>query len=441
MFIDGFDVSVIAVALPGLTREWNITSGLVSGLVASAVVIGMFFGMMFGGHLVDKFGRRRMYMFDLIGFVVFALAAALTQNVWQLIAARFLLGIFIGADYPISSSLTAEFTTPKRRGGLIILMSLMWQLGSFTAFILGIALFDLGGNEWRWMLFAGAVLAVIVIVLRHSMPESPRWLRAHGRAEEAAAIERQVFEEHDLVIDSSEPKKVGKGNRGTWRELFSPLMLRATIFCSLFWFAFAVAFYGIQMYTPTILGPFTRGNQRLAFLGAALIAFLGVIGAALGMRVTEWLGRRRQIIYCFVGMTIALVILALWTSPSLVPMIILLSVTILLANLGPGVLNMVYPNEMFPTRLRGSGVGFAGSVSRIGSILGVLVFPILVGSWGMQNATWLFVGVCVIGLIGSLALAPETRGRSLDELESLANNGWRDVNDKPVYYSAFDPKG
>ncbi len=438
MFIDGFDVSVIAVALPGLTREWNITSGLVSGLVASSVVMGMFFGMLFGGHLVDKFGRRKMYMFDLIGFVVFALAAALTQNVWQLIAARFLLGIFIGADYPISSSLTAEFTTPKRRGGLIIFMSLMWQLGSFTAFILGIALFDLGGNEWRWMLFAGAVLAVIVIFLRHSMPESPRWLRAHGRVEEAESIERQVLEEHDLVIDSSDPKKVGK--QGTWRELFSPLMLRATIFCSLFWFSFAVAFYGIQMYTPTILGPFTDGNQRLAFLGAALIAFLGVVGAALGMRVTEWLGRRRQIIYCFVGMTIALIVLALWTAPGLVPMIILLSVTILLANLGPGVLNMVYPNEMFPTRLRGSGVGFAGSVSRIGSILGVLVFPILVASWGMQTATWLFVGVCVIGLIGSLALAPETRGRSLDELERLANNGWRDVNDKPVYYSAFDPK-
>lgn len=437
MFIDGFDVSVIAVALPGLTREWEITDGLVLGLVASSVVIGMFFGMLVGGHLVDKFGRRRMYMYDLAGFVVFGVAAALTQNVWQLIAARFLLGIFIGADYPISSSLTAEFSSPKRRGGLIIFMSLMWQLGSFTAFVLGIALFGLGDNEWRWMLFAGAVLAVVVIVLRRSMPESPRWLRAQGRVEEAEAIERQVLEDHDLVIDSVAPTKAGQ--QESWRELFSPKMLRATIFCSLFWFAFAVSFYGIQMYTPTILTPFTEGNQRLAFLGAALIAFLGVVGAALGMRVTEWLGRRRQIIYCFAGMIVALIILALWTAPSLVPMIILLSVTILLANLGPGVLNMVYPNEMFPTRLRGSGVGFAGSISRFGSILGVLVFPILVVSWGMQTATWLFVGVCVMGLIVSIALAPETRGRSLDELEQLANNGWRDINGKPVYHSAFDP--
>lgn len=436
MFIDGFDVSVIAVALPGLTREWNITSGVISGLVASSVVVGMFFGMLFGGHLVDKFGRRKMYMLDLAGFVVFGIAAALTQNVWQLIAARFLLGIFIGADYPISSSLTAEFASPKRRGGLIIFMSLMWQLGSFTAFMLGIALFGLGDNEWRWMLFAGAVLAVVVIILRHSMPESPRWLRSQGREAEAVEIEEQMLREHDLVIDSADPGKARE--KGTWGELFSPKMLRATIFCSLFWFAFAVSFYGIQMYTPTILGPFTEGRPRLAFLGAALIAFLGVVGAALGMRVTEWLGRRRQIIYCFAGMTIALVVLGSWTAPTLVPLIVLLSITILLANLGPGILNMVYPNEMFPTRLRGSGVGLAGSFSRFGSILGVLVFPILVVAWGMQAATWLFVAVCVMGLIVSLLLAPETRGRSLDELEQLANNGWRDVNGKPVYHSSYD---
>ena len=125
MFIDGFDVSVIAVALPSLKEAWNITDGIVSGIVASAVVVGMFFGMMFGGRLVDMFGRKKMYMFDLIGFVVFALLAAASQNVWQLIAARFLLGLFIGADYPISSSVTAEFTSPHRRWRLIIFMSLM----------------------------------------------------------------------------------------------------------------------------------------------------------------------------------------------------------------------------------------------------------------------------------------------------------------------------
>lgn len=436
MFIDGFDVSVIAVALPGLKHEWGITDGWISGIVASSVVIGMFFGMMYGGMLVDKFGRRKMYMFDLIGFVVFALLAAVTQNVWQLIFARFMLGIFIGADYPISSSMTAEFTSPKRRGRMIIFMSLLWQLGSFSAYLTGIFLLPVGDDAWRWMLFVGAIFAIIVIILRHNVPESPRWLRDQGRDAEADEIEREVLEQYDVEIHSR--RAAEEVERGTWKELFSPLMLRATVFCSLFWFAFAVSFYGIQMYTPTILTPFTEGRPELAFLGAALIAALGVAGAGLGMYTVERVGRRKQIIVCLAGMVVSLIILSVWRDPSLVPLIILLAVTILLANLGPGVLNMVYPNEMFPTRLRGSGVGFAGSVSRIGSILGVLVFPVMVQAWGMNNATWLFAGVAAIGLIASIMLAPETKGRNLEELEELANNGWRAKNGDRIFYGTIN---
>jgi putative MFS transporter len=436
MFIDGFDVSVIAVALPGLTLEWGIEDGIVKGLVASSVVAGMFFGMLYGGILVDRLGRKKAYMFDLIGFVVFAIAAAITQDVWQLIAARLALGVFIGADYPISSSVTAEFTSPKRRGSMIIFMSLLWQAGALFAYVLGLILHDAGAYAWRWMLGVGAILAVIVIIMRHNLPESPRWLRDRGRLEEARAIERQVYEEHDLDIRSNIDE--APAEKGNWRELFSPKMLRATLFCSLFWFAFACSFYGIQMYTPTILEPFTQGHPQWAFLGAALIAALGVIGAAIGMLTIERVGRRKQILYCFTGMVIALIIFALWKDPSLVPLMLLLSITILLANLGPGVLNMVYPNEMFPTRLRGQGVGFAGSVSRIGSLLGVLVFPVLVGSWGVQNATWLFAGVALVGLIGSFFLAPETQGRSLDELEVLANNGWKNAAGERVFYGKYE---
>ncbi|WP_454294557.1 MFS transporter [Salana multivorans] len=406
-----------------------------SGIVASSVVVGMFFGMMFGGRLVDKFGRRKMYLWDLMGFVAFALVAAVSQNVWQLILARLLLGVFIGADYPISSSVTAEFTSPQRRGRLIIFMSLMWQLGAFTAYMAGVILMGSGGNAWRWMLAIGAVLALVVIAMRHSMPESPRWLRAQGRDAEADEIERVMLEQHDFVIDSRAggppPKK------RSWTELFTPQMRRATIFCSVFWFAFAVSFYGIQMYTPTILTPFTQGRPELAFVGAAFIASLGVVGAGIGMVTVERWGQRRQMIGCFIGMVIALVTLALLKDPGLPFLIALLSVTILLANLGPGVLNMVYPNEMFPTRLRGTGVGFAGSVSRIGSILGVLVFPVLVEQWGMARATWLFAGVAIIGLVTAWILAPETRGRSMDELEDLANNGWRDDAGNKVVYGPY----
>ncbi|WP_081675465.1 MFS transporter [Propionimicrobium lymphophilum] len=431
MFLDGFDVSVIAVALPGLKKQWEI-SGAVEGIVAASAIVGMFLGMLFGGKLADAFGRRKMYMIDLSGFVIFALLAALTQNAWQLVASRFLLGLFIGADYPISSSITAEFTAPKRRGRFIILMSLFWQVGAFFAYVTGIVMHPIGPSAWRWMLGLGAFLAAVTLVLRHKVPESPRWLRQHGKIEEAnkvmeaiTAIQGDYFGKHETkhVENESEAKK--SRLYGTWWELFSPNMIRSTIFCCTFWFAFAVSFYGIQMYTPSILEPFTKGNTILAYVGSSIIALLGVAGAAIGMYTVEKIGRRPQIIWCFVGMIVVLSALALMPNPSIGVLIFLLSAAILLANLGPGVLDMVYPNELFPTRLRASGTGFAGSISRIGAILGVSIFPMMVENWGMASSTWLFAGVAVIGLVVSLFLAPETKGKSLEELEVLANNGWK----------------
>ena len=107
MFLDGFDLTVIAVALPFLVKKWAIGPGL-SGVVAASAVVGMFFGALLLGHLTDRIGRKAMYVVDLVCFVVFAALTALSQNVWEFIAFRFLLGVGIGADYPISSTLLAN---------------------------------------------------------------------------------------------------------------------------------------------------------------------------------------------------------------------------------------------------------------------------------------------------------------------------------------------
>lgn len=415
MFLDGYDVTVIAVALPSLKLAWGM-SGVVSGLVASSVIIGMFFGMAFGGRFADVIGRRRMYMITLSGFVIFALVTAATMSVWQLIVFRFLLGLCIGADYPVSSSITAEFTRPHTRGRLIILLSVFWQAGAFFAFMLGAGLMGIGPSGWRYMLGAGAVLAAVVLLLRSRLPESPRWLRQHGRVDEAVAIETDLRDSHGIDFDLS-PDVRGQ-THGKWTELFSRPIIKTTFFCSAFWFAFAVAYYGVQMYTPTILAPFAGDNQSLSYIGSAVVALLGVGGATLGMVFTERIGRRKQIITGFVVMAIALLVLGIFNPQHLQSITVLLAVAILAANFGPGVLNNVYPTETFPTRLRSSGAGFAGAMSRIGSILGVLVFPIMVDSWGFAVATLFFAGTSIFGLIVSLALAPDTRGKTLEQLQT-----------------------
>lgn len=408
MFLDGFDLTVIAVALPVLTKQWAISPNL-TGLIGASAVIGMLVGALILGRLTDRLGRRTMYLIDLACFVVFAIAAAFAQTVWQLVLFRFLLGLGIGADYPISSTLLAEFSPTHGRGRLMTLLGGTWFLGALVAYLSGIVLAPTGSNSWRWMLVVGAVLALVIIALRAAIPESPRWLRAQGRGSEAAAIVAGLHGGRITIEPAAREDS-------RWIELFARNRLHTTFFVCGFWFAYDVAFYGISVYTPTILGKFTNGSLIEADAGASLIALLGLIGAGIGFLLVERWGRRPLIISAFAGLTGALVLLALVPSPVLALLIGLFALAELFANAGPGVLDMVYPTELYPTRVRAAGTGLATAVSRVGAVLGILVFPTIVASWGLSRALWLFVGAALLGLIVSLVLAPETRGRRLEEL-------------------------
>lgn len=393
MFLDGFDITVIGVALPTLTKQWGISSGI-QGLVAASAVIGMLVGSLIAGYLTDLFGRRRMYLITLICFVVFAVLTAVSQNVWELIVFRFLLGLGLGADYPVSSTLLAEFSPTKRRGRLMTSLVATWFVGSLFAYVMGIAFSPIGSSFWRWILLLGAVIAVVVAILRASIPESPRWLRSKGRYAEADEVLDQLSEltgqqvTREQVTVSTEAQTQASGR---WLDLFSPALIRTTVFVCVFWFAYDVAFYGITAYTPTILGRFVSGSEVASFGGSAIIALIGLIGAGIGVFLVERWGRRPLIITAFAGLTVSLAALALDPTPAFGVLVLLFALAELFANAGPGVLDMVYPNELYPTEVRAAGTGLATAVSRVGAILGIVVFPKLMTSWGLGNALWLFV--------------------------------------------------
>lgn len=418
MFLDGFDLTVIAVALPLLVKQWHISAGL-SGLVGASSVIGMLVGSVWLGHLTDRIGRRAMYLVDLLCFVVFAALTALAQNVGELLLFRFLLGLGIGADYPISSTLLAEFSPRQRRGGLVTALGAMWFVGAAMAYIVGLLFLGIGPQAWRYMLLVGAVLALVVILFRAAIPESPRWLTAQGRDQEALKILRQLTGDASATVASQV--------RGTWSDMFRPPLLRRTIFVAGFWFCYDVAFYGISIYTPTVLKTFTISSQALADVGAAVISLVGVVGAGIGLLLVDRWGRRPLMLTAFGGLSAALLILALSPTPALSVLVLLFGCAELFANMGPGVLDFVYPTELFPTGLRAGATGFATAVSRVGAILGIVVFPTLVKAWGLSHALWLFALASLTGLGISLWLAPETR---LQSLEALSEDGLKLPLDK-----------
>jgi putative MFS transporter len=426
MFLDGFDLTVIAVALPVLKKSWTFTP-LTAGITSCSAIVGMFVGALVFGRVADRLGRKKMYLIDLIGFVVFAAVAAISQNVWELIAFRFLLGLCMGADYPISSSLTAEFGSVRDRGRLVVALSLMWNVGALTAYLVGVAFLPIGASAWRWMLLVGAALALVTLVFRTSIPESPRWLMAHGRTDEARRVVADLvnresrtptLEPSQVVLPTLSDAPAGAPARATggqWRRLFSRGLIGATFFVCIFWFAHDVAYYGIQMYSPTILTTLAGSTQLAAYLGSAIIALLGVVGAAIAVAFVDSWGRRPVLITAFAGETAVLVILALAHAPALALIVVLFAIAILFSNMGPGTLDMVYCTELFPTELRAAGTGLGTAVSRVGAILGVLVFPDLVDAWGVSGALWLFVAAGVLGLVVTVVMAPETKNRGLEQ--------------------------
>lgn len=411
-FLDGFDLTVIAVALPMIANEWDVSAGEKS-LITSSAIIGSFIGAAVLGNLTDRFGRKAMYVIDLLAFVVFAALTAFSQDVWQLIIFRFLLGIGIGADYPISATIVSEFASKKGRGKLSTSLGAMWFVGAVAAYLVGLAVLPLGDYAWRALLLVGAVFALIVFIFRVQLPESPRWLLAHGRTEDAKNVVEKVTgvrpTEAELT-ESDQPKP------GESAKLFVGVQRRRTLFVCGFWFCYATAYYGISMYTPTILEPFTNGSHVSVIIGSGVVALLGLAGSIIGMNLVDNWGRRPLIITSFAGLTVALIVLASVIGPSFGFLVVLFSIAVLFANSGGGILNFVYPTELFPTSLRATGSGLATSVSRIGSILGVLAFPNLVAAWGNNAALWVFAAVGAAGLLICLFMAPETKNRSLEEI-------------------------
>ncbi|GGH81426.1 putative MFS transporter [Pullulanibacillus pueri] len=407
-FLDGFDLTIIAVAMPLILKQWHVSAGEQSVIVAAAI-IGSLIGASWLGNLTDTFGRKAMYIIDLVAFVLFAALSAFSQNVVELILFRFLLGVGIGADYPISATLVSEFSSTKTRGKSGTFLGMMWFVGAVVAYITGIVLLQLGDNAWRYMILVGAIFAIIIFIFRLGLPESPRWLVSKGREKEAEAIMLSLTGRKTVLTAQTE-KKV------RLRMLFSHQLLKRTFFVCGFWFCYAIAYYGISMYTPTLLSAFTEGSLNQTYVASAIVSVLGLIGALIGTQLVDIWGRRPLIITSFAGLTLGLLILAIMPHPTVAFLVILFSAAVLFANMGGGILNFVYPTELFPTSIRAGAAGFATSISRIGSILGTLVFPNFVAWWGNSAALWFFTAIGLCGLLISVSLALETKGARLEDL-------------------------
>ena len=403
MFIDGFILGGIGLVLPALTADLGL-SFVWQGLIGASALIGIFLGGPLGGYFADKFGRKPMFIITLGLFLLGSAAQFFVADEIQLFIIRLVMGMAIGADYAIGWPLLAEFSPARLRGKLMAFQEVAWYVGYLAAYAVGYVMTSLFTADWRIILGMSTVPSLIVFLLRLGTPESPRWLISKGRVEEGLEVAREYMDEAEIQDVNDE--KTGSASVG---RLFSRQYRKATAFVSVYWVCCVTPYFAIATFAPVVLESFGLED---GLTGALVLNGFVVAGAVAAMFLIERVGRRKLAIPPQWICAVALVIIGLFSHVS--PVVILACfILFCFANALATSLTAVYPGEVFPTEIRGAGVGFATAVSRIGAAVGTFVLPISVNELGVGITMLFAAGICILGAVVSQALAPETKGLSL----------------------------
>jgi putative MFS transporter len=402
--LDGYDLGIISVVLLSISRDLHVST-VWAGLIGASSLIGIFIGGPLFGRVTVRYGRRRPFLVNIVCFVALGVAQAFAQNVEQLFAVRILLGMAIGAEYAIGSPLLAEFAPAERRGRLSAWLIASWYIGFLLSVLVGYLMLDVLGVGWRWIMASCAVPAVITLILRSGMPESPRWLMSRGRRREArtVALDHLGDEAHFNREIAGEPQA-----RGSVRGLLSPAYRRRTLLVCAFWASNVAPYFAIVTFAPQVFGALGLDEQVATIATDAM----AVVGAVAGVGLMDRLGRRPLLIVPFWVCAVALGVVGLWPSGP-VAVITACFVAFGFFNALGGTLTGPYPSELFPTDLRTTAVGVAAAASRIGAAMGTFLLPTGLNTVGIGPSMLVGAAFCVAGAVICQRWAPETAGRRL----------------------------
>ena len=429
IMLDGFDFFIIGVASPLIVAQWSITP-FETGLLTSAAVLGAIVGAAVMGPLSDRIGRKIAFRIDLAMFVVFSLASAFAPDIWWLIAFRFLLGVGIGADYPIAASYVSEISPRRLRPRLLIGAFSFQAVGQLLGALVGLAvlLLDPHPEAWRWMLAAGVVPATAVVILRRVVPESPMWLASQAKYLEAAAAlsrfagrtvavseihDRSPSEGHAVLVAAT--RTVPSARRGA---LFSARHRAATVLTSAPWFLMDIATYGVGVFTPTILAALALGSAAntpyiaddiVSTEGAAVLDIFLVVGFAAAILLVRRLGLVAMQSVGFFVMAGALVVLGatelMEQSPLQLAIVFLAFAAFnLFMNAGPNATTFAMPTAVFPVEVRGAGAGFAAAAGKAGAAVGTFFFPQLQAGIGLFGTLSIIAAGCAVAGVVTIVL-------------------------------------
>lgn len=415
-FLDGYVLSIIGIVMMQISSGLGLNSAW-EGLIAAAALIGIFFGGFLGGWFTDRFGRKVLYLLDLIAIIGLSVAQFWVETAWGLFVLRFLIGVAVGADYPIATAFLAEFLPKKYRGPLLAGMLVMWFAGAAAAYIVGAIILHLGGDDaWRYVLASTLVPGILFLMARAGTPESPRWLLSKGRVEDANKVIRRVYGKGYSVENmsgESEEKPVS-----VW-ALFHSGYGKRMFFVTAFWTCSILPLFAIYAFSPVVLGALGLAGDD-GILGSIAITLLFVVGCLIGMKLVNLMGRRQMLIHGFLWSGLPLLALGLFPDAAPMTVLLMFGIYAIFSSLTQ-VMQFVYPNELFPTSIRASAVGLGTSLSRIGTAAGTYLVPISLSGIGIGNTMLIGGAITLLGAWVSWAMAPETRHLELHQSAALSH--------------------
>ena len=419
----GLDIAVINGAIIFLQAQFHLTN-LQTELATSSLLFGCIFGSSVAGWLTDSWGRRKVLMFAGLGFAVSALGAAIPQTLPQFVVARFVGGLAIGAGSVLAPLYIAEVAPARNRGRLVAFNQMAIVTGILIAYLVNWLLSSLGPTSWRWMFATAAVPSIALFIALFFVPESPRWLVEKNRTGEALAVLSRI---NGSALGAQELRNIEQTvaeESGSMADLLQPGLRRAL------WIAISLAilqqvtgintvlFYGAIIFKQQV------GHQTAsaAIFANVIVGLVNAVATLLALWIIDRAGRKPLLLFSTAIMAVAqtglgLAFLSHTPSATLVLAMMLFCVAAFAVGLGPVV--WVLLAEIFPTRIRGRAMSVATVALWCACTLLTMTFLTLTQAVSPTGAFLIYAGFCVLTFVIVWRAVPETKGKSLEEIEHI----------------------
>ena len=409
---DSMDTGLIAFILPVLAKEWGLAPGQM-GLIGSIGLIGMALGAVVSGTIADRIGRKKVFTITVLLYSIASAFCALSWNYQSLLVFRFLVGFGLGGELPVAATLVSEYAPSRVRGRFIVLLESFWGLGWIAAACIAYFFIPLYG--WRMAFLIGALPALYVCLIRMHMPESVRYLLAHGRVGEArqivVSLERQLHVPVAPFV--SEKETVPVVAKASFRELWKKPFASRTIMLWLVWFGINFSYYGIFMWLPSLV--FQQGFTVVKTFEYVLIMTLAQLpGYYCAAWLVDKIGRKYTlsafllfsgVASYFFGHASTAAALMMWGS------------VMSFFNLGAWGVLYTYTPEQYPTAIRALGSGWAAGFGRFGGMAApMMVGALLARSFGFASVFYMFALVFAAVAVIVMSLGVECKQKDLESI-------------------------